>query len=82
MKRTAGLILIYFAAFLIMLSILFLFKVVRMPYPYSTAAFGLLAYIVGLFLTREGGRFTPYKYAMIGVSVLLIVVALLREFVL
>jgi hypothetical protein len=80
MKKTLGIIFIYSAAVLIMLSILFLFKLIRMNYAYTTAAFGFLLYVVGLFLTREG-KFTPYKIGMIVVSILLIFVALMREVV-
>ena len=76
-KRT-GIILIYAAAVCIMLSILFLFGLIPFRFPYSTAAFGFLLYIAGMFLSREGG-FTPYKFGMIGVAVLLIVLSIVRE---
>ena len=78
MKRTIGIILIYTAAVLIMLSILFLFKIFPVSFPYTTAAFGFLLYIVGLFLTREG-KMTVYKIVMVIISVLLILVAIARE---
>jgi hypothetical protein len=78
MKKTLGIIFIYSAAVLIMLSILFLFKVFNVNYPYTTAAFGFLLYIIGLFLTREG-KLTAYKIVMVIVSVLLIFVAIARE---
>ena len=78
MKKTAGIVLIYAAAVLIMLSILFMFKVIRFRYVYSTAAFGFLLYVIGLFLTREG-KFSLYKIAMIVISILLMFVALGRE---
>jgi hypothetical protein len=77
-KKTAGIVLIYAAAVLIMLSILFMFKVIRFRYVYSTAAFGFLLYVIGLFLTREG-KFSLYKIAMIVISILLMFVALGRE---
>ena len=78
MKKTAGIVLIYAAAVLIMFSILFMFKVIRFRYVYSTAAFGFLLYVIGLFLTREG-KFSLYKIAMIVISILLMFVALGRE---
>ncbi len=78
MKKTVGIVLIYSAAVLIMLSILFLFKIIRFDYAYTTAAFGFLLYIVGLFLTREG-KLSPYKIAMIVISAVLIAVAIIRE---
>jgi len=77
-KKTVGIVLIYAAAVLIMLSILFMFKVIRFRYVYSTAAFGFLLYVIGLFLTREG-KFSLYKIAMIVISILLMFVALGRE---
>lgn len=80
MKKTVGIVCIYTAAVLIMLSILFMFKVLRFRYVYSTAAFGFLIYVVGLFLTREG-KFSVYKILMIIVSILLIIVALGRELI-
>ena len=78
MKKTIGIILIYSAALLIMLSILFLFEVIRVKYAYTTAAFGFLLYIIGLFLTRVG-KFSAYKIAMIIISLVLIFFALVRE---
>lgn len=78
MKKTAGIVLIYTAAILIMFSILFLFDIIRVDYAYTTAALGFLVYIVGLFLTREG-KFTPYKIGMIVISMVLILFALMRE---
>ena len=77
-KKTGGIILIYCAAFAIMLSILFLFKVIRFRFAYTTAACGFLLYIIGLFLTREG-KLTPYKVAMVVLSFILIGVAIIRE---
>ena len=81
MRHKAGVVLTFAAAFFIMLSILFLFRVIRVPFPYTTAAFGFLLYIAGTVLSREG-KLTAYKIVMIAVSVLVIVVALIREFVL
>jgi hypothetical protein len=77
-KKTAGIIFIYCAAFAIMLSILFLFKVIRFRFAYTTAAGGFLLYIIGLFLTREG-KLSPYKIAMVVLSFILIGVAVIRE---
>jgi hypothetical protein len=77
-KKTGGIILIYCAAFVIMLSILFLFKVIRFRFAYTTAACGFLLYVVGLFLTREG-KLTPYKIGMVVLSLLLIGVSIIRE---
>jgi len=79
MRKTIGILFIYLAATLIMLSILFLFNILRFNYPYTIAAFGFLMYIVGLFLTREG-KFSAYKIAMITIAVLLIFVAIVKEF--
>lgn len=78
MKKTVGIVLIYSAAVLIMLSILFRFNIIRFDYAYTTAAFGFLLYIVGLFLTREG-KLSPYKIAMIVISVILIVFAIWKD---
>lgn len=78
MKRTIGIVCIYSAAFLIMLSILFLFNVIRFRFAYTTAAFGFFLYIMGLFFTREG-KFSLYKIVMIAVAVFLIFVAVVRE---
>jgi hypothetical protein len=63
-----------------MLSILFLFNFIKFDFAYTTAAFGFLLYIVGLFLTREG-RFSAYKIGMIALSVGLIILAIVREVV-
>jgi hypothetical protein len=78
MRKTLGVILIYTAAVLIMLSILFLFDVIPFRFAYTTAAVGFACYIVGTFFSREG-RFTPYKIVVILVGVILIVVAVARE---
>jgi len=78
MKKTVGIVLIYASAVLIMLSILFLFKVLKVGYAYTTAAAGFSLYIAGQLLTKEG-KFTPFKIVMIAVSLLLIFVALVRE---
>lgn len=78
MRKTLGIVFIYAAAVLIMLSILFLFDVIPFDYAYTVAAAGFLCYIVGMFLTREG-RFTLYKIAMIAIGALLIVYAIIRE---
>lgn len=77
-KRTLGIAFIYCAALLIMLSILFMFNVIRFRFAYTTAAVGFLFYIIGIFLTREG-RLTAYRIAMIVVSLVLIGVAIARE---
>lgn len=79
-KKTAGIILIYSAAVLIMLSILFLFRLIRVPFAYSTAAFGFLLYVVGMFLSREG-KLSPYRIGMIVISLLLIFLAITREII-
>ncbi len=63
-----------------MLSILFLFKIIRVPFAYTTAAFGFLLYIVGIFLSREG-KLSPYRIGMIVISLLLIVLAITREII-
>ena len=78
-KKTGGIILIYCAAFTIMLSIIFLFKKRVFEYPYTIAACGFLLYIIGLFLTREG-KLTPYKIVMVVVSLILIGFAILKDF--
>jgi hypothetical protein len=80
MKRTIGIALTYTAAVLIMLSILFLFDVIKVRYAYTTAAVGFFIYIISIFLTREG-KFTIYKIIMIAIAVLLIFVALSRELI-
>ncbi len=77
-RRLVGIIFIYTAAVLIMFSILFLFKVIHFPYAYTTAAFGFLVYIVGMFFSREG-KLSAYKVAMIIVAAVLIAVAVFRE---
>jgi hypothetical protein len=79
MRQKLGIVLSYASALLIMLSILFLFRVIRFPFPYSTAAFGFLLYIVGMLLSREG-KLTAYRVVMLAVSGVLILVALYREF--
>lgn len=78
MKKTVGIVLIYSAAVLIMLSILFLFGVIDVRFKYTTAAFGFSLYVVGTFLTREG-KLTPFKVALVIVSLLLIFVSIVRE---
>ncbi len=78
MKRVIGVVFIYLAAVTIMLSILFLFDVLAFKHPYSTAAFGFLFYIIGVFLTREG-KLTAYKIAMIVLAAVLIFLAIFRE---
>jgi uncharacterized membrane protein len=77
-KKKLGIAFIYAAAVLIMLSILFLFNLIRFRFAYTTAAFGFLLYIIGILLTREG-RLTAYRIAMVVVSVALIGVAIVRE---
>ncbi len=79
MRYKLGITLTFVSAVLIVLSILFLFKLIRFPFPYTTAAFGFLLYIVGTLLSREG-KLTGYRVVMLSVSVLLILVALYREF--
>lgn len=80
MKRTIGIVLIYSAAVLIMLSVLFLVGVINVRFKYTTAAFGFLLYVIGLFLTREG-KMTTFRIAMVVVSVLLIFVSIIREII-
>ena len=77
-KRTLGIALIYCAALFIMLSILFLFNVIRFRFAYTTAAVGFLLYIGGTLLMKEG-RLTSYRIMMIVVSLVLLGVALVRE---
>ena len=79
MRTKIGIIFTYASALLIMLSILFLFRVIKFPFPYSTAAVGFLLYIIGMLLSREG-KLTAYRVVMLAVSGLLILVALYREF--
>ena len=80
MKKTIGIVLIYLAAVLIMLSVLFMVGVIDVRFKYTTAAFGFLLYVVGLFLTREG-RMTVFRIGMVVVSVLLIFVSIIREII-
>jgi uncharacterized membrane protein len=77
MRKNVGIALIYLAAVLIMLSILFLFDVIPFRFAYTTAAAGFTCYVVGMFFSREGR--SPYKIAMILVGVILILVAVVRE---
>ena len=77
-RKIIGIVCIYSAALLIMLSILFLFRIIRFPLVYTPAAVGFLVYVVGMFLTREG-KFSAYKTAMLVVAVVLIVFAVIRE---
>jgi hypothetical protein len=79
MRYKLGVTLTFVSAILIVLSILFLFRLIRFPFPYTTAAFGFLLYIVGTLLSREG-KLTGYRVVMLAVSGLLILVALYREF--
>lgn len=77
-RKTIGIVFIYTAAVCIMLSILFLFRIMPFRLPYTMAAFGFLLYVAGLFLSREG-KLSPYKIAMIVLAVLLIILAVTRE---
>ena len=77
-KRTLGIAFIYCAAVLIMLSILFLFDLIRFRFAYTTAAAGFLLYIIGTLLTKEG-RLTAYRIMLVVVSLVLIGVAIVRE---
>jgi len=77
-RKTLGIVFIYTSAVIIMLSILFLFHIIRFPFAYTTAAFGFLLYVVGMFLTREG-RLSAYKIAMIVIALILIFLAIVRE---
>ena len=79
MKRVIGISFIYLAAVAIMFSIIFLFNVIKFDHAYSVAALGFLLYIVGVFLTREG-KLTLYKISMIILAVVLILLALFKEF--
>ncbi|RKX99773.1 MAG: hypothetical protein DRP54_06635 [Spirochaetes bacterium] len=78
MRKNIGIALIYSAALLIMFSIISLFEVIKWNYAYTTAAFGFILYIGGLFLTREG-RFSIYKIFMLIIAVILVFMALVRE---
>ena len=80
MKRTIGIVFIYLAAVLIMLSILFITGVLEVRFKYTTAAFGFLLYVVGVFLTRAG-KLKPYRMVMVAVAVLLIFVSIIREII-
>ena len=80
MKRTIGIVFIYSAAILIMLSVLFLAGVIEVRFKYTTAAFGFLLYVVGIFLTREG-KLKPYRIVMVVVAMLLIFVSIIREII-
>ena len=80
MKRTIGIVLIYSAAVLIMLSILIMVGVINARFKYTTAAFGFLLYVVGLFLTREG-KMSTFRIGMVVVSLLLIFVSVIREII-
>ncbi len=77
-RRTLGIVFIYFAAVLIMLSVLFLFELIRFRFAYTTAALGFMLYIVGTLLMKEG-RLSRYRIAMIVVAIALIGVAVVRE---
>ena len=77
-RKTWGTIFIYAAAVCIMLSILFMFRILPFRLPYTVAACGFLLYVVGLFLSREG-KFSAYKIAMIVLAILLIFLAITRE---
>ncbi len=81
MKKTVGIVFIYCAAVLIMLSILFLFGVIDVRFRYTTAAIGFSLYVVGTFLTREG-KLSPFKVVIVIVALLLILVSLAREVIL
>ncbi len=80
MKRTIGIVLIYSAAVLIMLSILIMVGVINVRFKYTTAAFGFLLYVVGIFLTREG-KMTTFRIGMVVVSLLMIFVSIIREII-
>ncbi|MCK5094741.1 MAG: hypothetical protein KAR18_08450 [Spirochaetes bacterium] len=81
MKKTVGIVFIYCAAVLIMLSILFLFGVIDVRFRYTTAAIGFSLYVAGTFLTREG-KLSPFKVVIVIVALLLILVSLAREVIL
>ena len=77
-RRTLGIVFVYFAAVLIMLSVLFLFEIIRFRFAYTTAAVGFMMYIVGTLLMKEG-RLSRYRIVMIVVAIVLIGVAVARE---
>ena len=77
-RRTLGIVFVYFAAVLIMLSVLFLFEIIRFRFAYTTAAVGFMMYIVGTLLMKEG-RLSRYRIVMIVVAIALIGVAVARE---
>jgi hypothetical protein len=79
MRYKLGVTLTFLSALLIVLSILFLFGLIRFPFPYTTAAFGFLVYILGTLLSREG-KLTGYRVVMLAICGLLILVALYREY--
>jgi hypothetical protein len=78
MRKSLGIVLIYLAAVLILISILIMFELIPLDFAYTIAAVGFACYIGGTFLTREG-KLTTYKVAMIVVGALLIVYAIFRE---
>ena len=80
MKRTVGIVLIYSAAVLITLSILIMVGVINVRFKYTTAAFGFLLYVVGLFLTREG-KMTTFRIGMVVVSLFMIFVSIIKEII-
>ena len=80
MKRTIGIVFIYTAAVLIVLSIIFMAGLIEVRFKYTTAAVGFLLYVVGIFLTREG-KLRPYRIAMVAVAVVLIFVSIVREII-
>ena len=77
-KRTLGIVFVYFAAVLIMLSVIFLFEIIRFRFAYTPAAVGFMMYIVGTLLMKEG-RLSRYRIVMIVVAIVLIGVAVARE---
>jgi hypothetical protein len=54
--------------------------VIDVRFKYTTAAFGFLLYVVGLFLTREG-KMTGFRIGMVVVSLLMIFVSIIREII-
>jgi hypothetical protein len=77
-RRTLGIVFIYFAAVLIMLSILFLFEIIRFRFAYTTASAGFMLYIAGTLLMKEG-RLTGYRIVMIIAALALIAFAVVKE---
>ena len=77
-KRTLGIVFVYTAAVLIVLSILFLFELIRFRFAFTTAAVGFMLYVVGTLLMKEG-RLSRYRIVLVVIALALVVVAIVRE---